>query len=445
MARLKIAILVDNPLRDLPSCVLLAADLAKKYDVFLLPTAQAATDVFRIAPDLTLLNYLRVSNQALVQKMLACGLRYSVLDTEGGFFMKVPNSDENTYTMTIVPDEQLRSKVAQFFIWGEELWNTLNSRGVYAHSELLCLGTPRMDFYHSSMAGYYAEQTKKKPMILVNTSFAGNNPKFSQKEIEMKMLVKKFAYSHDFIEKFFADLDRAMYAYIDLTKYLAKEFPDVDILVRPHPFEKDEIYRQAFAQFPNVTVSCEGAVGDQIRQSKVLIHYECSTAIEAAFMQVPNFSLTEYRELRPMEHINLITDYRKDFTDISKAVRSVLDGEYKVSQAAIDNLKLIEDKIFFRVDGKAHERIASAIAQWMDSHTQRSSLRQFIQVKLRFAYAGLRSLLKYVAKGFVVPPGKRIEKDEIAAICARFKPVLGAEVSAKPLALSSSFQILRKD
>lgn len=441
MSQEKIAILVDNPLRDLPSCVLLASKLALEYDVYLVPTAQAATDIFRIAPSVTILNYLRVSNLSLVKKMVDSGLSFSVLDTEGGFFMKVPGSLENTYTKTIISDQNIRSKVGQFFIWGKVLWETLKNRNVYPNSELLCLGTPRMDFYTKPLEAYYDLDQTGRSLILINTSFAGNNPKFSNRAKEMQMLVKKFSYSREFIDKFFADLDTAMNAYIDLTKFLAKTFPSHEILVRPHPFENDQIYRDAFKEFSNVSVHCEGAVGDWLIKSKVLIHYECSTAIEAAFLQVPNFSIAKYRELRPMEHINLVTDYRENFEEIAQAIKDVFSGSYRFPENFENSLKKIEEDIFFKVDGLAHQRIAESISRWMKSRSLKLDLTQKLRIKKYFLIAGVRSVLKFLVKGKVVPVAKRINSAEINSICKRISRATHQDIMAKPLALSSSFKI----
>jgi surface carbohydrate biosynthesis protein len=443
----RVMILIDNPLRDLPAGLLLASDLCLDSDVLLTPTAQAAYEVTRWNPDLVLLNYLRVSNQSLVEKLVKWGVPFSVLDTEGGFFMKVPNSNENTYTKTILNNEFLRSQVRQFFIWGEELNQTLREREIYPQGSLQCLGTPRMDFYHPSFRNYYSSNDRgheSEKLILVNTSFAGNNPKFSKVENEKKMLIERFNYSATFIEQFFADLDKVMFAYIDLVKYLAEQLPHRKIYLRPHPFELDEPYRKALSGLKNVEIGCDGAVGDWIMRSKVLIHYECSTAIESAFAGVPNLSLANYRELRPMEHINTITHYVDSFEQMKEYIELVFNKQYVSPQETVQNLKLIEQKIFHKVDGLSYQRIAAALRKSILEDARSRSLVQNLRRTSSLGALLVRNVFKILKRGFLVPIAKRIDPIESQTILDRLEKVTGYSCLAPRAFFSESLVVKRK-
>ena len=64
---------------------------------------------------------------------------------------------------------------------------------------------------------------------------------------------------------------------------LAAARPDRQILVRPHPFER-EVYRTALGQHANVVVDGAGNVLDMIQNAAAIIHLNCGTAIEAVLL-----------------------------------------------------------------------------------------------------------------------------------------------------------------
>jgi surface carbohydrate biosynthesis protein len=444
MSQKRILIIVDNPLRDLPACALLAAELAKKHKVYLTPMSQALTDAFLLKPHLVLLNYLRPTNVPLVTKLNQAGIAWSILDTEGGIFMKLENSDETTYTMTLVRDPEIRNQVAQVFVWGHDLHHSLTEKKTYPPERLLCLGTPRMDFYHQSFEPYFEETNRlrkqtARPMILINTSFAGNNPKFSNREKEIEMLVSRFGYSRDFISTWLDQFDQVMQGYIRLTRHMAKRFPHVDFILRPHPFEGVEIYKKELGDLPNVKVDGSDTVARWIWESKALVHYECSTALESSFARRPTFSLSEYKDIRPIESVRKVTDYADSFEDLEKKLEQTLEGTYRLSPDLQMHLKDIEAAIYHKLDGQSYLRIAQAIDQWLAQNAKEPSA--FV-CSMLWSKLGLRSLAKKIIKGRLVPPEKQIVDSDLRQICENLARVLKRPVSFQRVGLSSSVKII---
>lgn len=440
----KIAILVDNPARDLPACVWLSTFLLEKYQVFLVTTAQASTDLFRIMPDLVLLNYLRENNKPLVKKLIRCGIGFSVLDTEGGLFMQVPNSQENTYTMTVIKDDEIRSQVKQFFVWGSDLYQQLLQRQLYPKDSLVCLGTPRMDFFSPALKSYFSNPESYMPQsdfILINTSFAGNNPKYSNKEAEKKMLIEKYQYTAEFIEDFFKNLDLVLYAYIELTKKIANHFPDKKIVLRPHPFENHSLYIKEFAEFKNILVDGQGTSADWLWHAKALVHYECSTGVEASFIGLPQFSLEKFKDLRPNPFIEKLTHYAVDENHLFQLLESVLLEKYERPPFVKKNLKEVESRIYHQIDGRSAERISQAIlASINNSSSDGKSVKKLITFFYFFVF-GFRSLIKLIMKGKLVPDGKALIQNEVQSCLNRISKVKKVNFNLRKVSLSSCFEI----
>ena len=74
-----------------------------------------------------------------------------------------------------------------------------------------------------------------------------------------------------------------------LTK-LIKSFPAENFLIRPHPLEKIEIWREKFKNFKNVEISKDGNINEHLINSKILIHNSCTSAFHAYFYNILTIS-----------------------------------------------------------------------------------------------------------------------------------------------------------
>jgi hypothetical protein len=66
MRKLKICLVVDNPLRDLDSMILLASHLvSRKIDVYLTTMYDQENQIVEIRPDYILVNYVNLSQKIM--------------------------------------------------------------------------------------------------------------------------------------------------------------------------------------------------------------------------------------------------------------------------------------------------------------------------------------------------------------------------------------------
>lgn len=424
---MRILIVVDNPVRDLSACTLLATELSQKHQVYLTSMSQSAYECFRLKPDLVVLNYLRIINLPLVHRLIACGIRYSILDTEGGVFSKIPGSDENSYHKTLVKDQFSRSHIEHYFAWGTVLAQDMKDRQIYPAEKIFCTGTPRTDFYHKSFQSFFVEKNEQnaRPMILINTSFPGNNPKFNSRENEKKNLIAKFNYPADFVEKMYSGLDTVMNKYIELTRYLAEKMPDVDFVLRPHPFESHQVYLSKLADIKNVKVDGSDMVVKWILRSKALVHFQCSTAIEAGLSKIPSMSLSGYDHLREIQGLAEVTEYCDSFEEMENKIKNILNGKHQIPDSVAIAIQKIEKDIYCQVDGKSYQRIAEIILR-TTSKQQPNWLLRFKQQMLSgvyFSFYFLRSAIKWMAKGRLVPAAKKFTLNEVNIVLDKLQSV----------------------
>ena len=93
MIKLKVAIIVDNPFRDLNGCVLLATKLASSgHYVYLVDMYNQLFNAPSILPDVIIVNYVRSNNIEYIRYYKSLGINVIVLDTEGSWTENVIQS-----------------------------------------------------------------------------------------------------------------------------------------------------------------------------------------------------------------------------------------------------------------------------------------------------------------------------------------------------------------
>jgi len=88
-----------------------------------------------------------------------------------------------------------------------------------------------------------------------------------------------------------------------LLPFLAETYPKTTIVLRPHPSENQDLWKQEVEHYPNVTVQATGNVIPWILGSTVLIHNGCTTAVEAFAMDKPVISYDPYQNERYDNHL----------------------------------------------------------------------------------------------------------------------------------------------
>ncbi len=195
--------------------------------------------------------------------------------------------------------------VSHLFAWGPdnaELWRQ------YDHLPddipIHITGNPRSDMLRPELRSFYEDEVKKLrnkygDFILINTNFnhinaygpdmnlfkpvkrPGQNPAFGRAARGM---------SRDYAEGL-RDHKQAIFEHFkNLIPQLAKAFPETNIVVRPHPTESHDVYKNIASRCERVCVTNEGNVVPWLMATKSVIHNGCTTGVEAYVMGVPAIS-----------------------------------------------------------------------------------------------------------------------------------------------------------
>jgi surface carbohydrate biosynthesis protein len=356
----RIGWVVDHPKRDLAGAVLAAYQLASRgASVAIIPMYEQGVDVPRLGLDTLVVNYARDANLDLMRSFSEAGLDLYVLDTEGGVLAETGGNSPPAMA-AYVRDSGYADILSGYFFWGGRLHAAFNDNKTMKPGQLHLTGCPRFDFAAPRWRTLLDGQ--RRGYLLVNANFPLVNSRFSSKPGAEREAMIRAGWDGAYIDRFLADLKQVFANYLVEIGRLAEARPHRAILVRPHPFESEEVYRTALARHSNVIVDGTGSVLDMIQNAAAVIHLNCGTAIEAVLLgKLPvqleylNTPATAGHALLPARVSHATASF-----DELVAVIDNIDGETRTFD--FDGVHAANiDAFFYRNDGLAAERVADVL------------------------------------------------------------------------------------
>ena len=189
--------------------------------------------------------------------------------------------------------------VDMYLTWGKKQTELIKEVSPVINT--VVTGNPRIDLLRPELTSLYkkkSELLKEKygSFILFVSNFATNNSfysKFTNKPL-IDILVKEMS-RHGFLNTpeseeeyraFFENRTRVFDKVTFLLKNLSKRFPEMNIIIRPHPSENHDTWEEYMKGCPNVRVLYEGELTPWILAAKAVIHNSCTTGIEAALLNI---------------------------------------------------------------------------------------------------------------------------------------------------------------
>lgn len=362
--------------------------LRSDYEVYLIPFYTYADDVLSLNLDAVLLNYARMNNKDLIRLFAECGTRVFVLDSEGGLLgAKGPRTPEAL--AKFLSSLNLSKYLSGFFLWGIASLEAYRKYSQLSEDKIEVTGAPRYDVCHERFHGLLYHPYKSH--ILVNTNFAWINPKFSKgKEVELKS-TRQAGFAEDYAAQLFQEFERV---FIEMKKELHKifsQFEEEKFVLRPHPFESEDVYIQEFGEYPNVIIDSTQEIYDHLAGSKYMLHLNCGTSVDANYME---------KEAMSLEYLN--SDFLRDFVPQPSQISQNKSNHDELVKAMRDFEKSNTEELdkirreflvpyFHERDGNNSLRIF----KFMSSKVESMKLSGKSQLMTVFSNMKLKSLLRY--------------------------------------------------
>ena len=220
------------------------------------------------------------------------------------------------------------ARVARFFAWGEEQREAICAEYPQYREKIALCGNPRFDFLRPELREFYrpavaALRRRFGPMLLVNTNFAFFNHFKSPEEV--RQLLAKYPINDEpgYMDKWIA-MHREMHAaYLAMVPEVLAKFPDHAVVVRPHPSENHAPWRELARNHPRLHVESTGNVHEWILASEAVIHFNCTTAVEAYLLDVPAIA---YRPKRYPRYENRLPNALSENACSLPELLAALDG-----------------------------------------------------------------------------------------------------------------------
>jgi surface carbohydrate biosynthesis protein len=358
---MRIALIVDNPFRDLPGLVLLATRLCHEGTTcYLVPLNLASLELSALAPDFVLLTSLRKPRQRFAAQLLDAGMRIGVLDAEGGVLPSL-----EMYSKLTTPDLSLYRDVSCFCSWGPKLAAYVKSERWYRDMQVAITGSPRFDFYAqrwraAALTSSSSVDQYRRPIILINGSFPRANPVTLTPEMELQSWMA-LGFERDYVERHQSIQRQSMLAMAGMASHLAARFPEATFVYRPHPFERLETYRDLLKPLGNLHLLKVGTVEGWILRASAVIHHHCTTAIEAGMAGKPALLPDWLPIAQRIESTEAVSIKCSSQSEMDDRLVEILEGSGNPADAVKESLERVIEDWFCAIDGRAHERIAAAI------------------------------------------------------------------------------------
>jgi surface carbohydrate biosynthesis protein len=356
-----VAMVVDHPERDLAGLVLTALDLAQRGVVcHLVPLNLQEREIWALAPDFVLFNYLRRSNEQFARELAAAGIAFGVLDTEGAIW---PDPDE--YASLLWRDVPLLHKARCVCMWGARLGEFLIEKELFTGDQVIVTGCPRFDLYISPWRTLTQDvvdhgRTKR---ILINTNFSVSNPQFTTADKCVAMHRSVLGYSETELRRIVHAETVAIRETVRIAEQLADTFPSAEIVIRPHPFENPSPYDAAAAGRRNLVVRQSESIQAAIFSASAVIQRSCTTAIEAGMAGVPAFSPQWMPAPFLMPDAEAASVPCESLSELTSYLTDVLNGNYRPTEGTRQKVAGVIRDCCFAADGLSHWRVSEAVSR----------------------------------------------------------------------------------
>ena len=274
--------------------------------------------------------------------------------------------------------------ISHLFAWGEdnaELWRSYPE--LPANMPIHVTGNPRNDLLRSEIRTYYDKDVNEirssvGDFILINTNFnhvnaylpgrnlflptdkPGEEPEFGRAARGM---------TRDYAEGLRKFKQATFEGFQKLIPLLEKAFPSQRIIVRPHPTESHEAYRNVAERCERVMVTNKGNVVPWLIAAQAVIHNGCTTGVEAYMMRVPAISYRVTVNERYDEGFyalpNQLSHQCFDFNEVEQTLGKIIDGELGAA-GGDERLSLIDHHLSGIEGPFASERIVDVLEKIVD-------------------------------------------------------------------------------
>jgi surface carbohydrate biosynthesis protein len=326
-------------------------------------------------------------------------------------------------------------QVERFFAWGEAQREAICEEYPQYRDKIALCGNPRFDLLRCGLRSFYQPavndlRRRFGPVLLINTNFAFHNHYKSPTEV--RQILAKYPINDEpgYMDKWIS-MHREMHeAYLAMVPELLARFPDHSVVIRPHPSESHAPWQELARNHSRLHVDSTGNVHEWILASEAVVHFNCTTAVEAFLLDVPAIA---YRPKRYPRYENYLPNALSENAFSLAELMIALDGRNTARERGVlwtEEQWQTAMRYMSGLDGQtAAQRIANEVSELSSrgSHRRRGARFRLMAEIKRIYRRGLRIVREarsspdgYAAQKF---PG--ISKSEVDIVLREMMAVSG--------------------
>lgn len=304
------------------------------------------------------------------------------LDEEGAVDFSDGSTLLKRYSKTLFSNADLTC------LWGSKQYELLK-QNMNRENKVLVTGHPRFELLKPEFHYLYQDEVEEinnkiSNFILINTNMGfGNNIKGDE------FVTSNYGSRFKNINQIIAFDKKKLESYRLLTIKLSQKLNKI-IVLRPHPEENQSFYLNAFKGMKNIHIINEGSVVPWLIAADVVIHPDCTTAIEALLIgkQPISFLPDNYPKELATE---LPIKASKCFTSPSKIIEYIKKNLNKFDPPNLDKFNFLEEN--FNFPKASTEMIIENLSKYVSSNNMGLKLSLSCKEKLYVNYLSLKSIL----------------------------------------------------
>lgn len=317
--------------RELYPKLLLATEAIGDGWQCLIGTKRALIDVAdQIPPGVVYLKSVIPSEYENMMRFKDNGHRLVSLDEEG----LIQSSLETLVTARYC--DKTVAITEKFFCWGNIQKAALQEKYSDYADKFQATGSPTADLWSLKAENVYQERVDELherfgKYILIPSSFAVPNhflgPEEALKIMERDNMFRDeedyqyYKRYHDYVEKVFK-------SFLKLLPVISQEFPEYKIILRPHPSDNHQTWKDAAKDLDNFEVLFEGSVSPWLLGAEAVFHWGSTTGLEAYLLGRPVVGYTnlpeEEKNYDVLPHAVSIMTHSQD--EVIKVLRDVIEN-----------------------------------------------------------------------------------------------------------------------
>jgi surface carbohydrate biosynthesis protein len=368
MKKTRLYIGIETKVRELDGKLLLSCVAAEAgYDVVLGQQKMFLKRLGEMPEGILLNKSISPSKARKYAHYKKLGFKLVAYDEEG---LAPLNADE--YQKRRVSVDSL-TPLDYFFAWGPWQKDVILEKAPRENAKIVPVGHPRIDLTRRELRSFYDDEVKTLrdrygQFVLINTNFSFYNH-FQGRDFEVILRQKTKAgkiadeKQRECYRKVSEHKKVLFYEFAEMVVKIHERFPSVTIVLRPHPSEDHEYWKQVLPKDEKIHVVHEGNVIPWIKAANVMIHNSCSTGIEGYLLEQPVIS---YRPVQAEELEiplpNLLSEQALTLDALLDMLEQYLTNNRGVQETVDDRKQEIASRYITGLDGLLScERIVASL------------------------------------------------------------------------------------